>query len=57
MVAKADLIINPDLERFYAQRMKAIKTVEIDGRGKSFCLRIKTSGSSTLDRGCRYGGD
>ncbi len=30
MVAKADRIINPDLERFYSQRMKARKTVEIE---------------------------
>lgn len=30
MVAKSDRIINPDLERFYAQRMKARKTVEIE---------------------------
>ena len=35
MVAKADRIINPDLERFYAQRMKAVKTVEIDGGSHS----------------------
>lgn len=35
MVAKADRIINPDLERFYAQRMKAKKTVEIDGGSHS----------------------
>ncbi|MFD2963662.1 MULTISPECIES: alpha/beta fold hydrolase [Olivibacter] len=31
MVATADRIINPDLERFYAQRARAIKTIEIDG--------------------------
>lgn len=31
MVAKSDRIINPDLERYYAQRMKAKKIVEIDG--------------------------
>lgn len=31
MVATADRIINPDLERFYAQRAKAIKTIEITG--------------------------
>lgn len=30
MVAKSDRIINPDLERYYAQRMKAKKIVEID---------------------------
>jgi pimeloyl-ACP methyl ester carboxylesterase len=35
MVAKADRIINPDLERFYAQRMKARKTLEIDGGSHS----------------------
>lgn len=31
MVATADRIINPDLERFYAQRAKAVKTIEISG--------------------------
>lgn len=31
MVAKADRIINPDLERFYAKRANARKTVEVDG--------------------------
>jgi pimeloyl-ACP methyl ester carboxylesterase len=30
LVAKADRIINPDLERFYAKRANARKTVEID---------------------------
>ncbi|WP_343304139.1 alpha/beta hydrolase [Chitinophaga niabensis] len=31
MVAKADKIINPDLERMYAKRAKSIKTVEVEG--------------------------
>jgi pimeloyl-ACP methyl ester carboxylesterase len=31
MVAKADRIINPDLERFYAKRANAMKTVEVEG--------------------------
>ena len=31
MVAKADRIINPDLERMYAKRAKSIKTVEVEG--------------------------
>jgi pimeloyl-ACP methyl ester carboxylesterase len=35
MVAEADRIINPDLERFYAQRMKAKKTLEIEGGSHS----------------------
>lgn len=35
MVAQSDRIINPDLERFYAQRMKARKTVEIEGGSHS----------------------
>lgn len=35
MVAKSDRIINPDLERFYAQRAKARKVVEIDGASHS----------------------
>ena len=30
MVAKADRIINPDLERMYAKRAKSIKTVEVE---------------------------
>jgi len=34
MVAKADRIINPDLERFYAKRAKS-KVVEIDGASHS----------------------
>lgn len=33
MVAKADRIINPDLERFYAKRANARKTVEVAGAG------------------------
>ncbi len=35
MVANADRIINPDLERFYAKRANAIKTVEVDGASHS----------------------
>lgn len=35
MIAKSDRIINPDLERFYAQRMKAEKIVEIEGGSHS----------------------
>lgn len=31
MVAKSDRIINPDLERFYAKRANAKKTVEVEG--------------------------
>lgn len=31
MVAAADRIINPDLERFYAKRANAVKTVEVPG--------------------------
>lgn len=31
MVAKADKIINPDLERMYAKRAQSIKTVEVEG--------------------------
>ena len=31
MVAKADRIINPDLERFYAKRANARKIIEVDG--------------------------
>jgi pimeloyl-ACP methyl ester carboxylesterase len=31
MVAKADRIINPDLERMYAKRANSIKTVEVEG--------------------------
>jgi pimeloyl-ACP methyl ester carboxylesterase len=34
LVAKADLIINPDLERWYAQRAHS-HTVEVDGAGHS----------------------
>lgn len=34
IVAKADRIINPDLERFYAKRAKS-KTIEIDGASHS----------------------
>lgn len=33
MVAKADRIINPDLERLYAKRAKSKKTVEVQGAG------------------------
>jgi pimeloyl-ACP methyl ester carboxylesterase len=35
MVAKADRIINPDLERMYAKRANSIKTVEVDGASHS----------------------
>jgi pimeloyl-ACP methyl ester carboxylesterase len=35
MVAKADRIINPDLERFYAKRAKARKVVEVDNASHS----------------------
>ncbi|RAJ98091.1 pimeloyl-ACP methyl ester carboxylesterase [Larkinella arboricola] len=38
MVAKADKIINPDLERLYAKRANTRKTVEIDGA--SHCVFI-----------------
>lgn len=38
MVAKADRIINPDLERFYAERAKAKKIVEIDEASHSIFI-------------------
>lgn len=38
MVAKADRIINPDLERMYAKRANSIKTVEVEGA--SHCVFI-----------------
>ena len=31
VVAMADKIINPDLERFYAKRISAVKTIEVPG--------------------------
>jgi pimeloyl-ACP methyl ester carboxylesterase len=38
MVAKADRIINPDLERFYAKRAKSKMVVEIDGASHSIYI-------------------
>ena len=50
MVAKADKIINPDLERLYAKRAKSKKTVEIEGASHSvFISHPKETSALIID--------
>ncbi|ROI00272.1 alpha/beta fold hydrolase [Chryseobacterium daecheongense] len=53
MVAKSDRIINPDLELFYAQRMKAKKIVEIGGGSHSIYTSRPNEVANLIDEAAK----
>ncbi|WP_185248303.1 alpha/beta fold hydrolase [Chryseobacterium bernardetii] len=54
MVAKSDRIINPDLERFYAKRIAAKKTVEIENGSHSIYASRPTEVTELIMEAAHY---